>query len=948
MNSSLRKLSCSLISMFFSLATLHAAADDTEIFFTDTGGVVQPNILFILDKSGSMGTEVSNNESRLDVMQKVMSDLLDTMTDVNVGAMYFGGNEGGYFLSAVKDIDLVRSSLKTSINNLSAGGNTPLAESTFEAMRYFQGGSSFIRDSNVSGVMTGDKYNSPIEYECQPSNIVLLTDGQPTQDTNHNETIEGTVGACSGNCLDEISLHMFNNDISSEQRGPQAVRTYTVGFATDQTLLSNTADNGGGKYLLANDTDSLKEAFKNIYTDILATSATYSAPGIAVNTFDRLNHLDALYFSLFQPANGPRWAGNLKRYKLAIQENQTTGLKEAVVVDAAGRAAVDPATGFFKEGAQSWWGGVQDGRDVTASGVSSQHKDANSDRKVYSNLSAQQADLTNSANALVTSNNQITKAMFGDSSMSDATLEALINWTRGMDITDGDTDGLTSDSRKFVADPLHSVPHLIVYGGSEVAPDTSVFFGDNQGFIHGIDGETGATHFSFIPKDLLVNQSTLRTNATAGAKVYGMDGAVVSWVKDDNRDGNIVAADGDFAYIYSGMRRGGSNYYALNVTDPDSPQFQWSIQGGSGDFAELGQTWSKPVKTKIVLEKTVREVLIFGGGYDVDQDSATTRTVDDVGRALYIVDASTGERLWWAGPANSGADLEVADLKYSIPSAPKVLDLTGDGFANQIYVGDMGGQIFRFDITNDANTRVSASGLVTGGRIAEFASNGSAASARRFFHAPDLFGLKFGGARNLGLVIGSGYQAHPLNDVIDDRIYMIRIPEVTQPPLDDQGNALYTAMGESDLYDATENLVQQGTETQQNEAAAAIGTKSGWYIRLTNDGEKVLSTSQTINGETFITTYEPTPSTNVCVPAAGKSRLYHINVLNAAAVYNYDGIGEDDALTRPDREVALSTIGLPPDPQRMRVDDTDVVCVGAECKTVDTLKGVVETYWYED
>jgi len=944
----MKRLMWGLLSMSLTVGTSTAVADDTEIFFTDANKVVKPNILFILDKSGSMSNNAEGTSNRLDVVQAVMADLLYDMKDVNVGAMYFGGNEGGYFLSAIKPINDVRAPLKTAINELSPDGNTPLSETTFEAMRYFQGGDTFIRTSSVAGVMNGTKYDSPIEYQCQPNNIILLTDGQPTEDTNHQSAMEATIGKCSGNCLDEIANYMFNNDMSSEHNGAQSVRTYTVGFQTDQTLLSDTATKGGGQYFKANDAASLKTAFTTAFSDILATSATYVAPGIAVNTFDRLSHLDALYFALFQPAKGSRWPGNLKRYKLAIRKNPTTGRNEAIIVGADGQPAVDPDSGFFKDSAESWWSNIQDGGAVTSGGASSQHVDPNSSHKVYSNLVSNKG-LTDSSNAIATVNNNLTKGLFGNASMSDAAFSALINWTRGQDLDDLDGDGLTSDSRKFIADPLHSVPHLIVYGGTEASPDTSVFFGDNQGFIHGIDGETGNTHFSFMPTDLLKNQATLKTNSATVDKVYGIDSSIVSWVNDQNKDGNISAVDGDFAYIYAGMRRGGSNYYALDVTNPDQPGFLWSIQGGqaSTDFYEMGQTWSKPSKTKVTIDNKLYDVLIFAGGYDVGQDAVPVRTTDDSGRALYIVDAKTGTRLWWAGPTGSGANLELADMKYSIPSAPKVLDLTGDGMVNQIYVGDMGGQIFRFDITN-AN---AVSALATGGVIADLAKDNSTADNRRFYHAPDLFGLKFSGVRYLGLVLGSGFQAAPLNKSIEDRIYMMRIPEISAPPVEIIGNVeyvKYTAITEADLYDATFNLVQQGSAGEQIEAAAAISSAKGWYIKLTNSGEKVLSTSQTINNEVFVTTYEPTPSTNVCIPSSGTSRLYHLSVLYGSAVVNYDGLGEVDELTLEDRQVVLSTIGLPADPQRMRVDDTDVVCVGAECVTVDSLKGVVETYWYEE
>lgn len=949
------------------------SADDTEIFFTqDAESVVRPNIMFIIDNSGSMRTEVGNtNESRMDVVQEVTKSLIDSMEDVNVGLMHFNidrhckngwcqysTEDGGHILSPPVDVENNRDSLKLLVDSLSPVGNTPLAETLTEAARYFRGESAYYDDDPINSVVTGNDYNPPVEYECQKNHVIFLTDGEPTAD-NTDSFISNYVGESCGtqndednNCLDEVAGFLANNDISSSKDGNQYVFTNTVGFATNQKLLSDTAEAGNGTYYLANDADSLTQAFKDFYLEVRAQSTTYVAPGIAVNTFDRLNHLDTLYYALFQPNKGAFWNGNLKRYKLDIQTDQATGESLAVIVDADGNAAIDETTGFFKDTARSWWSPSADGKAVPKGGVASQLPDINSERNIYSNLDPNKSDLTQNSNKVVASNNSLTPALFGDANMSDADLAKVIQWTRGVDVNDEDEDNDAAESRKILADPLHSVPHLITYSATANSQDIAIYYGDNQGYIHAINGATGGAYFSFIPKELLKNQPSLMNSTAASSKIYGMDGTIVGWVHDDNLDGSINAADDDFAYIYSGMRRGGRSYYALDVTDRTSPSLLWSISGGvaGSDFEELGQTWSKPVKTKININSQLYEVLIFGGGYDPDQDDASVRTTDDSGRALYIVDAENGDLLWWAGPTGSGANLELNDLKYSVPASPKVLDVNGDGLADQIYVGDMGGQIFRFDITNTNKL----TDLVTAGRIADLASDNDVSGARRFYHSPDLFGIKIGGARYLGLIIGSGYQAHPLNDDIDDRIYMMKIKAVSSAPLDPadatQQTLLYKTVTESDLYDATDNLIQQGDSDEKNAAAQALGSAEGWFIRLTNSGEKVLSTSTTVNSEVFITTFEPTPSNNPCIPSTGTSRLYHISVLDGRAVVNYYTDDGKDAkhLTDEDREVELDTPGLPASPQRMRVDDTDVVCVGTECRTIETLNGVVETYWYED
>ncbi len=898
---------------------------------------------------------VTTTRTRLEIVQEVSKNLADSLSGVNIGLMAFNPDgrqrQGGRVLVSVDNIEDNRETFKTAVDLLGSDTWTPLSETLFGAMRYFGGASPFLDTSPVAGTVQDGNYVSPVEYECQSNNIIMLTDGEPTYDgdptsPNYNSTedansrtaMEGVVGSCTGNCLDEISEYMYGNDVNPGFDGEINVNTYTVGFQTDQPLLSDTASNGGGEYYLANDTESLENAFESFVRSVLAVNTTFVAPGVAVNTFNRLNHLDSLYFSVFQPDVSPRWDGNLKRYRLG---------SDGKIYDSNGSEAINDTTGFFKNDAQSWWSPDADGPNVAEGGASSQQADVNADRKVFTHYSGASDDLTALANSVSVANKaNLTKTMFGDANMSDAMHEKLLNWTRGLDVDDEDGDASTSDARKYIADPLHSVPHLVIYGGSSESPDTTVFFGDNQGFIHAIDGNSGETFFSFMPGQLLANQQTLMENSDSVTDhVYGMDGSIVSWQYDDNNDGEISATDDDHLYIYSGMRRGGRNYYALDVTTRTTPQMLWSITGGQGDFAELGQSWSKPVKTKIKIQNAVKEVIIFSGGYDVQQDDLDVRTADSVGRALYIVDASSGQRLWWAGPTGSGADLELADMDYSIPASPRALDLNGDGLVNQVYVGDMGGQIWRFDIYSGEAT----GDLVTAGVIADFGGD-TAQSNRRFYHTPDLFGLKSGAGRSLGMVIGSGWQAHPLSVNIDDRIYMVRIANVNEPPpLNADGEVDYPAVKvtEADLFDTTDNLIGQGTDTQRTEAQSDLAAEKGWYISLTRNGEKILSTSQTVNGQTFITSYEPTPSSNACLPSAGTARLYHVYVKDGTPVVNYDNLGGDE-LTSTDREVTLDTVGLPPDPQRMRVDGEDIICVGAECRPVDTVTGVVETYWYEE
>lgn len=924
---------------------------------------------------------ITTSQSRLSIMKGVVNNLVDSTAGINIGLMSFNtnnsGTQGGRVNVPLGNINTNKADFKAKLNSLGPDTWTPLAETLFEAKRYFQGGKVFLGSQSVAASKDPNdsaKYESPIAAECQPNNIVLLTDGAPTydahlsgnynytNDTNSRAAIEADIGRCSGNCLEEVAKNMRDKDLRGDLLDDQTVNTYTIGFDINDPFLKETAEGdgtsgnigGGGKYFTADNTEELDSALKSIITDIKSTNTTFVTPGVAVNTFNRLNHRDELYYSVFKPDLRPEWGGNLKRYRLG---------SDGVIYDANKAAAIEPSTGYFKKSSQSWWSNTIDGEKVVLGGAASKLPPLNKDRKVYtySGVSKALTDATNEVSTLNKTN--ISKTLLGIPSATDAEQESLINWIRGIDSQDEDGDGDKAESRKVIMDPLHSPPVVVIYGGTDAAPDSAVFFGDNQGFIHGINTKTvansgygnspGEEHFSFIPQDLLGMQKDLYDNSTSSGHPYGMDGAISTWINDENNDNDLYDAK-DFVYLYAGMRRGGNNYYALDVTKRTAPEMLWQIKGGaSGDagFKELGQTWSQPAVSRIKVGTTEKDVLIFAGGYDTAQDAATARAWDSIGRAVYIVDAKTGALIWSGGPstANSKPSKIFDDMRYSIPSSIRIIDVNGDDLVDQMYVGDMGGQVWRFDINNGS----PSSSLVDGAVIATLADNTTAGN-RRFYHEPSASVIIDGGARKLAIAIASGWQAHPLAKTTEDRFYLLKDANLTKKPrdADKDGKPDYHLYDESKLYDASDNhlghVSASNTTAQQVQANIELGQKGGWYIRLPNTGEKSLASALIFNNEILFTTYEPKANSNGCTASVGTPRLYHINLKDASPVKNYDSVGSDTELTVNDRSKKLATTGLPTEAIRLRVDGQNVVCVGTECDPYQTKETVIETYWIEE
>ncbi|NOZ54574.1 MAG: pilus assembly protein PilY [Gammaproteobacteria bacterium] len=893
-------------------------------------------------------------QTRLEIVQNVFSNLMDSISNINVAVMRFdnksrSANKGGYFIMPMQELtNATRADYKTAVNNLTPSGYTPLSEALYESYLFYRGDSVYFGNNtspgqNVTGVLdplNSGKYKSPIEYQCQKNFVILLTDGVPTYDTNADSRIEALPGfstvtgaaSCDGNCLDELADYMYTKDCSSLD-DKQNVITYTIGFNTDQTLLSNAATKGGGKYYTADDTAGLTDVFTSILTEILAINTTFIAPAVSVNAFNRFTHRDELYYALFRPNARPNWGGNIKRFKLAGTP--------PIIVDANGTPAIDANTGFFKSTATSFWTPVADapdGDEVKKGGAASM---LSLPRTIYTYTSAtspNNVDLTATIHALHENNTAITKTMLGNASMTDTRRTDLLQWARGVDLFDDDTDTDTTDIRRRMADPLHTKPVLITYGGTDANPDMTLYAGTNQGHLQAINSADGTALFTFVPQELLSNAAILFDDLTGISHPYGLDGPLTSWINDENGNGVIYTAantleTNEHAYIYQGMRRGGRNYYALDVTNRTTPTLKWMIQGGVGAFSELGQSWSAMTRAKIKLNGTDTIVLIFGGGYDTGQDSNTLAQDDTVGRAVFMVNAETGAKIWQAGPAgsNNGADpdLILSAMTNSIPSDIRVIDTDGDGYKDRLYVGDMRGQLWRFDIDNDNNS--GASDLVTGAVIARLGGN-AATNNRRFYYAPDASLSKY--KTHINIAIGSGYRAHPLNKDIHDAFFIIRDKSVFGPALDTNGTAVYTTTTLSDLYDATANVIGEGTTAEIATAQTTLATKQGLYIFMKEEagnfvGEKILAKSITFNGKVMFTTYTPVATgATACSPSQGSARAYLININDGTPVYDFNASGGD--LTKVDRRMELVRGGIPPEPSIVFHENGPVILIGTE------------------
>lgn len=782
--------------------------------------------------------------------------------------------------------------------------------------------------------------------------------------------------------------------------GRQNVTSY---FIVDPTKVNNTttayatAGGTGVPLEMSEDPEALIDTLSSIFDSILSVSTTFVAPSVPVNVFNRAQIVNEVFLALFEAdENGlPFWPGNLK--KVVIADNPITG--EPELQDTTGTNAID-VDGRLKRGAITFWTDTAalpaptgeevlgaDGRSIKRGGAGQKIPGFINDAPglLNSETGARQIfteDPTDPTDGLMPLNGDSITAdkLWADltaewptapssptySGASNAEQDRAVNdlrCTRGFTAVDINN---TTDTRAwYLGDPLHSRPRPINYGVrggyTDSNPDIRILMATSDGMLHLFRNTTntaaqdGSESWGFIPREALAAQDRFRL-ATTGTPVHpiAFDGTPAVLSIDNDLDGNIEVADGDKVYAFVGMRRGGKSYYALDITDPDAPKFLWSIDKTTSGFAELGQTWSTPQIGMLNYGSGAKHVLIFGGGYNGDDDGdnlgdlgkdAANRTGasgvdDDEGNAIFIVDALTGALVW---KASNGATegYVVASKSYlhpdfddSIPSDIAVGDTDGDGKLDRAYVGDTGGRVWRIDLAGDNPSNWTAKVLLNAGRH----FSGSASNDIRFFNSPDIVQTKDANGNYDAIVIGSGDRENPLDTSVDNWFFMLKDRNIIS------GNGVTTTITPTNLADLSIDCVTAGncsSATQTNLSA------TGWRMALAESGEKNLAKALTLGGEIFFTTFKPTSVTSVCDLSEGSGLQYAVSLHDARPVYNYN-VANDTNGEVLDRYDELGSGGIPV--EIVPIGDNYILVQGQEAgQNIQQVSAPTSwrTYWYE-
>ncbi len=412
-----------------------------------------------------------------------------------------------------------------------------------------------------------------------------------------------------------------------------------------------------------------------------------------------------------------------------------------------------------------------------------------------------------------------------------------------------------------------------------------VVVGANDGQFRAFSVSNGDEKWSFIPPNLLPKLQYLALpsgSTTPNPHMYFVDGPVtgadVWWSEGDpNADGTnklfsdwktmLVFSegrgvrdkdnnqaiylwnasqdcDGNFNYKYDSSHPYYCGYWAFDVTDTSAttPALKWTIKPTATQALYLDEPWSKMAIGRVKIGGKEKWVGFIGAGYNHDGDLYR-------GKGFFVVDLSNGNILWSFTRGASDTSKTSTSMTFSIPASPAIVDTDNDGFVDTAYIGDLGGNIWRFKFCSQEDYSKNSNcgtGSWKGGRLFQ------SASVTPIFTIPSVARDSYG---YTWVFWGTGDKENPT-------------PTTTQD--------IFFAIKDSD-FKSTYALAQ----LQNISSSMFTPTKSGWYINLPK-GEKVLADSATFAGMITWTTYAPPAGSGTGCGVSGTAQLYALAMMPIA------------------------------------------------------------------
>jgi type IV pilus assembly protein PilY1 len=722
--------------------------------------------------------------------------------------------------------------------------------------------------------------------------VVLVTDGLPTMDLNHNNwpPLGSTAAAGYGvtaafNADGSLAIGPRTNDqalidvitnLTALNSGANPVQTYIIGVgagvdptknpAAAATLTAMSIAGGTGTYFPATSPQAVTDALQTIITRILAV--TESTASAAVNTTG-LNVNSVVYQSQFVTSDTYQdWTGNVLAYPI----NSVTGVIDTALADIHWSAQTqldaqssrliatwDPVTG---RGIPFQWTA-----GTPASGI---------------------AGNTTLGTALQT--------FAPDPNGSD-----VVQYLRGSTAQEQRNGGKFRNRAHILGDIVDSNPAYIgpsaenlqstsyrIFEATTAHRPPLLYIGGNDGMLHAFDTVTGNERFAYMPRGSYANLVNLVSpfyNAQHKFFVNGSPQAADVQFSDLTWHSLLVGTEA----------QGGNSVFALDITDPTSMTTEatvaskvlWDIVD-----TDLGLGFSAPA----IANTNAGWKVIIGNGYNSTNKKPF----------LYVIDPQygTNTKIDLCAAVTTACDLTASNGLSGVIAVNTSGAVTAA--ANIIYAGDLQGNLWRVDISN-ANPTLWVATVMFQARDASgnkqpITTKPVATLNPRF---PQVLGtlVMFGTGQYLGVPDISNGRVQSMYGVYD-------------PPA-----GYSSAINRSNLLPQTLATATLGSLTVRTTSGTAPSypANKGWYMDLNLlSGERVINTPALFSGgELIFTTFQPIPPAAGVCTTLGSSFLMVLNFASGQSFTtpqfdaNGDGhIGAGDMVTVSGITYGVAGVGL--------------------------------------
>jgi type IV pilus assembly protein PilY1 len=382
---------------------------------------------------------------------------------------------------------------------------------------------------------------------------------------------------------------------------------------------------------------------------------------------------------------------------------------------------------------------------------------------------------------------------------------------------------------------------------------TMVYAAANDGMMHAFVGSNGFEQFAYVPSALFQGPgNTPQINGLAAlgnptfSHHYYVDATPVAFDIDLNRTGGNTSGSPNWrTLLIGGLGKGGASFYAIDVTNPTGATTESGIAANvKWEFTDstMGYSFGAPI---VVKTAQYGWVVAFTSGYNSSSSFGY----------LYLVNPSNGALLQKIATPSASSGLAQASAY--------VQDYT-DYTADSIYVGDLNGQLWRFDLR-------AASGSYPAPTLLANLTDGSG-NAQPVTTAPLIEIHPTTRLRYVMVGTGQFLSASDVTSTSTQSFYVIR--DGTAGSF----NTVSTPIVRTDLTGVTASGLVAGI--------VLSSTAKGWYIDLGTDGTSGIGWRVNVNPKAYNGTVSFAallPSGNAC-NLTGQGEIYSVNYATATSV----------------------------------------------------------------